>query len=294
MNEQLAKRALEHTLDSILSRSYEQYEEFEQPEGLDFYGDELVNLPLFDEEDILILMHRDVHFSGSFSAMKEYYSNPEAKGAFEEIDLERISLLDSIQTRMKCDLAPLLITGPNAERVALARKTYANLQEVAKEIASPEGALAAAILSEEETDSLLESQSKVLAKRPESLLLLAASELFSDPLFPGYGTAPILAIKLLGQMKYEPAIPELFTLIGRSDFETENATLAALKQIGARQFALSVLASRPVTADHERAALVLLEFLPDAEIEAFFASLIRDPEISGTRLEEFLENVCCK
>ena len=127
MNEQLAKRALECTLDSILSRSYEQYEDFEQPEGIAFYGDELADLPLFDEEDILILMHRDVHFSGSFSAMKEYYANPEAKGVFEEINPERIDLLDAVQTGIKSDLAPLLITGPNAEKVALAKKTYANI-----------------------------------------------------------------------------------------------------------------------------------------------------------------------
>lgn len=292
-DEQLTKRAFESVLDSILSRSYEQYEDFEEerPEGLAFYGDELATLPLFEEEDVLILMHRDVHFSGSFSAMKEYYANPEAKGVLEEIDPGRIDFLESVQTRIKHDLAPLLITGPNAERVALAKKTYAELQEVATKTSStPEGALAAAILSEQEIDEILSSSSQLLQARPESLLLLATSELFGDPLFPGYGTAPLLAIRLLGQMKYGPAIPGLFSLITRSDFDVETAALSALKQIGApaRQFALLRLASYPFTADHERAVLVLIEFLPDPEIEALFTSLIHDPRLTNPRLKEYL------
>lgn len=292
-DEQLTRRAFESMLDSILSRSYEQYEDFEEqrPEGLTFYGDELADLPLFDEEDILILMHRDAHFSGSFSAMKEYYANPEAKGVLEEIDPERIEFLESVQTRIKHDLAPLLISGPNAEKVALAKKTYAELQDVAtKAPSSPEGALALAILSEEDIDTTLDHLAKQLQTRPESLLLLATSELFNDPLFPGYGTAPIMAIRLLGQMKYEPAIRGLFSLITRADFDTESAALAALKQIGApaRQFALSQLASYPFTADHERAVLVLIEFLPDVEIESIFTSLVHDTRLTNPRLKEYL------
>ena len=294
-DEQLAKRAFEHTLDSILSRSYEQYEDFEEqrPEGLTFYGDELADLPLFDEEDILILMHRDAHFSGSFSAMKEYYANPEARGVLEEIDPERIEFLESIQTRIKHDLAPLLITGPNAERVALAKKSYADLQEVtSNDPTSPEGVLAQAILSEDDVEEILAHQSHPLCARPESLLMLATSELFYDPLFPGYGTAPIMAIRLLGEMRYEPAIRGLFSLIGHSDFDTENAALSALKRIGApaRTFAYSRLASYPYTADHERAALVLIEFLPDAEIEALFRSIINDPRMTNERLLEYIHS----
>jgi len=292
-DEQLTRRAFESILDSILSKSYEQYEDFEEqrPEGLAFYGDELADLPLFDEEDILILMHRDTHFSGSFSAMREYYTNPEARGVLEEIDPERIEFLESVQTRIKHDLAPLLITGPNAEKVALAKKTYAELQEVAtKAPTSPEGALALAILSEEDIHEILAHLSQQLQTRPESLLLLAVSELFNDPLFPGYGTAPIMAIQLLGQMKYEPAIRSLFSLITRRDFDTESAVLSALKQIGkpARQFALSRLASYPFTADHERAALVLIEFLPDPEIETLFTSILGDPRLTNQRLKEYL------
>jgi hypothetical protein len=292
-DEQLTRRAFESVLDSILSRSYEQYEDFEEqrPEGLAFYGDELANLPLFDEEDILLLMHRDAHFSGSFSAMKEYYANPEAKGVLEEIDPERIEFLESVQTRIKHDLAPLLITGPNAEKVALAKKMYRELQEVADSTASsPEGVLAQAVLSEDEIDEILARSSRELQARPESLLLLATSELLSDPLFPGYGRAPIMAIRLLGQMKYEPATRGLFSLINRTDFDTESAALAALKRIGApaRQFALMRLASYPFTVDHERAALVLIEFLPDPEIEALFTSLVHDPRLTNSRLKEYL------
>jgi hypothetical protein len=264
----------------------------ERPEGLSFQGDEQSNLPLFQEEDTLCCMHRDAHFSGSFSAMKEYYTNPEAKGVIEEIDLERVDLLQTIQTRLKTDLAPLLITGPDAERVALSKKMYKELSDVAeKDPTSSEGMLAAAILSEEDVDDIVATCSPKIFEKPESLLLLAVSDFFCDPLFPGYGTASRMAIALLGKLRFEPAVKELFYLIGRRDFATENAALGALRAIGpaAKKFAVDRLSSFPVTADHERAALVLIDFLPDADVTKLFSKIIVDERIQSTRLRDYVK-----
>lgn len=292
-DDELGPRTAENVINSILSRSYEIIEDFEKerPEGLSFKGDELANLPLFEEEDKLCCMHRDAHFSGSFQVMKEYYLNPEAKGVLEEIDPERIDMLQTIEQRFKADLSPLLITGPDAEKVALSKQMYKELSEVAeKDPQSPEGLLASAILSEEDIEEIVATISPKVLEKPSSLMLLAISDLFCDPLFPGYGTASRMAISLLGKMKYEPAIDELFHLIGRRDFLTETAILGALQSIGsaARKFALDRLSSRPITVDHERAALVLIEFLPDEEIKAQFLKIIADETIQNKRLKDYL------
>jgi hypothetical protein len=290
----LAARTSENVINSILSRSYDFYESFEkeQPEGLFFYGDEQVELPLFEEEDKLCVMHRDAHFSGSFPAMKEYYSNPDAKGVLEEIDLSRIELLETIQNRMKTDVAPLIITGPDAEKVSLSKQMYKELADLAeKDPSSPEGLLASAILSEEDIDEIAAHASAHLFEKPKMLVLLATSELFCDPLFPGYGTASCLAIRLLGQMKYEEAILDLFHLIGRRDFLTESAVLEALRKIGApaKKFALDRLSSFPITPDHERAAMVLIEFLPDKEITDLFSKIVCDQKMTDLRLKNYLQ-----
>jgi len=86
---------MDNFFDSILERSFEWYETQETiPEGLSFHGEES-DLPLLDEIDTLILMHRDVHFSGSFTAMLEYYRNESAKGIQDEVEIERIRFLES-------------------------------------------------------------------------------------------------------------------------------------------------------------------------------------------------------
>ena len=293
-DDDLAVRTSENVINSILSRSYEFYESFERelPEGLSFYGDEHADLPLFEEEDKLCLMHRDAHFSESFPAMEEYYSNPDAKGIVEEIDLPRIQMLETIQNGIKTNLAPLIISGPDAEKVALSKQMYKELADLAeKDPSSPEGLLASAILSEEDIDEIVAHISSEVVKKPKMLMLLATSDLFCDPLFPGYGTASCLAIRLLGRMKYEAAILDLFQLIGKRDFSTESAVLETLRKIGApaKKFAIDRLSSVPITSDHEKAAMVLIEFLPDKEITDLFAIIIRDPKVTDVRLKSYLQ-----
>jgi hypothetical protein len=279
--DELYKNAQESILNEILSRPQIQ-EEIEEPHSeVLFQGDELANLPLFDEEDSLILMHRDAHFSGSFSLMREYYENEEAKGVCEEIDRKRILFLESLEKRMKQNLAPLILNGKEAEKVAQCIVHYQKLKILADGPSSFESSLAESILSEEEVDSIVENASPLLFQKPESLLVLAQSEFFCDTLSPGYGTAPMLAVALLGKMKYEPAIKPLFQLIGRGDFTFESYVLEALKKIGggAKEFAKKLFLTKPYTYDHERAVLLLFQFLPDEEIEKLFAEKLREKDI---------------
>src|SRR5258708_5322619 len=83
--------------------------------------------PLADAQDSAILMHRDVHFGGKFEVMLEYYIN-EGKGVNSEFDLERIHALAKIEKDMNADLAPLLLSGAQAEKVAEAKNAYKKLR----------------------------------------------------------------------------------------------------------------------------------------------------------------------
>jgi hypothetical protein len=222
--------------------------------------------------------------------MLEYYTQEDAKGIQPEIEPGRIAFLERIQNLFKKDLASLLLSGADAERVAKMRKLHAELQGVAEQNpASPEGILAESILSEDEIETIVEQASQVLLDKPEVLLPLVSSEEFLDPLSPGYGLAPLLAIELLGKAKYQGAIRDLFLCIGRSDEQMETAALSALKNIGeeAKRFGIKILKSRPITLDTERAALVLTHFLPDTEVQALFLEQLQDPGVKGT-LKQYL------
>ena len=84
---------------------------------------------------------------------------------------------------------------------------------------------------------------------------------------------------------------DLFALIGRREFEVETAVLETLRKIGpaARNFAIDRLTSFPITAGHERAALVLIEFLPDDEISNLFVHILSDKRVRNTKVEGYLK-----
>ncbi len=252
---------------------------------------DFMDIPLFEEEDCQILLHKEVHFYGSFSAMIEYYSNQDAKGICEEFDAKRIKELSAIEEKLGINLAANILSYSDAEKVAFFRKMYEDLSElIEKAPTSFEAVLAEAILSQKSIEDVAEEYKIRLIQKPELLVSLATSDLFADLLSPGYGTAPSLAILLLGSMKYKEAIPSLFLLLGQRDFITENAILWALHEMGdaTKTFALQHLKAVPVTQDNERSAIVLLEFLPDAQVEKAFVDMLNThPNISGS-LREYL------
>jgi hypothetical protein len=254
-------------------------------------NEDFMDIPLFEEEDCLILMHKEVHFSGSFSAMIEYYSDPDAKGICEEIEPARIKQLLAIEEKLGINLAANILSGNDAEKVAFFRRMNEQLSELhEKDSASFEAALAEAILSEKSVEEVAEENKSRLIQKPELLVGLATSDLFAEGLSPGYGTAPSLAILVLGSMKYQKAIPSLFLLLGQRDFVTENAVLWALHEMGdaAKTFALQHLKTVPLSSDNERSALVLLEFLPDFQVEEAFAGMLRTHVQMPETLRQYL------
>ena len=239
----------------------------------DDYFNDFEEFPIAYSIDNMILMHRDAHFGGHFSTMLEYYKNNEGH-IHQDIEIERIEELAKIQESTGSDLAPLMLSGAEAEKVAEALKAYRELRELCEnknKKTTPSSLIAELILSEKlELPSVIEAVVAEKTKIVQPLIDLMKSEEFHDPLFPGYGEAPILAAKCLGMIGDKRAIISLFEAIGREDFFNESLIFDALKTIGepAKSFLLKVLQSNPITCDNEQAALALISFKEDLEVSS--------------------------
>lgn len=239
---------------------------------------------LTDALDTSILMHRDAHFGGSFALMIDYYERG-GKGVNEEFDLERIKQLALLEKEMNQNLAATLLSGPEAEKVAHSLETYKTLRDL-YENENPYNKhpklLADLILTEEE-EPTEEIQAVVKEKGAivKALVDLIHAEEFHDPLFPGYGKAPVLAAKCLGLIGDKKGIVALFEALDGGDFFDEDIALLALKSIGApaKEFLLKVLHGRPLTADNERAALALIQFKDDPEVQKIALEMLQDPAV---------------
>lgn len=230
------------------------------------------DFPVADALDTAILMHRDVHFGGQFGIMLDYYEH-EGKGIVADFDIERIRALQELELQMKQNLAGLLLSGPEAERVAQAKDAYKRLRELyekRRDLKNKHSILIAdLILSEDEhPENEINAIIAEGAAIVPGLMELLKSEDFHDPLFPGYGLVPDLAVECLGAIGDKRAIIALFESIGESDVFSENLALEALRKIGepAKAFLLKVLHGRPLNFDNERAADALILFQDDPEV----------------------------
>ena len=102
-----------------------------------------------------------------------------------------------------------------------------------------------------------------------------------DPLFPGYGQAPFLAVECLGRIGDKRAIISLFEALGQGDFFADDQIIKALKAIGnpARDFLLHVLNGRPINEDNEKAAIALIAFKDDEEVANHCFDLLQQSDI---------------
>ncbi len=255
------------------------------------------NYPLTDADDNEILMHRDVHFGGDFALMLEYYE-AEEKGAV--LDRRRIQALAELEERLGHNLAPLSLSGAEAESVGRAKHLYSALRDLYEQQrlspTSKERLLADLILSEldEEDDAVEACVKGGAAIVPELITLLNASE-FTNPLLPGYGFAPSLAARALGRLKDERAVIPLFEAIGQGELDTEEEAIAALRLIGdkARDFLVRQLNGRFLTQDTETAALVLSTFREELEIsKAALRCLEETHALSRSPLSFYLAAAC--
>lgn len=238
--------------------SYPVEDQIEEPE----------NFELTDEMDHEILMHRDAHFAGDFKVMLQYYDE-NGVGTNPDFDVERITYLQDVEQQLGGNLAALVLSGQETERVAAARAAYRKLKDVYEEGNDLSCLIADLVLTEEEEpeelfQSVIEMGERII---PELLHLINSPTAF-DPLFPGYGLAPALAIHCLGELKEERAIVPIFERFGSEMLFDEELLLAALHKIGepAKRFLLKILKGRPITSDNIHAAFALTAFDNDSKI----------------------------
>ena len=271
------------------TNGYHFHEQNEYEEELEIEFDESDESLLTDNLDHEILMHRDAHFGGKFEVMLDYYAE-EHVGCNPDFDIERIQYLAAIEKETGKDLAPLLLNASEAEAVAKARKAYQDFKKI-YESNRPENRypklIADLILSEEEEpvaemESIIEEGSKIVP----TLLSIVRSEDSYDPLFPGYGFAPYLAILCLGKIKDPSSIIPIFETISKETLFGEEASVAALVEMGdkAKEFLLELIASRPITQDNITAAYVLSAYPPEETIGKACLDQLKDPEARANPL----------
>lgn len=259
---------------------------------------EIEHFPMVDAIDHEILMHKDAHFGGLFSVMLDYYSQ-EGKGVQPEFSLDRIERLAKLEKELNQNLAAQCLSGAEMQKVAEVRTIYKQLRslyEIEKEKSKHPRLIADLILSESEDAE--EEVSAIVAEKGAivpALLELLRNESFYDPLFPGYGQAPILAAKCLGEIGDKRAIITLFEAIGQSDFFSDDMILSALAHIGehAKEFLLRVVKGRPLNEDNEKAAIGLLAFRDDEKVAEACLELLEQADIQKDQcLSTYLILVC--
>lgn len=238
---------------------------------------------LTDSIDHEIVMHRDAHFGGSFDVMLAYY-NEDNIGINPEFDFERIEYLAAIEKEMGHNLGPHLLDEMELERVKEARHAYLEFKKLydhpPKKTEIPR-LIADLILSEEEEptqeiEALVKEGDKVL---PELLALIKSDNAY-DPLFPGYGYAPYLAVLCLMQIKDPKAIIPLFEMLNRESVFGSEVVIEALVALGepAESFLIKVLTSAQKRHDNTDAACVLSAFIPNERIGKACLQELQDPK----------------
>lgn len=239
------------------------------------------DLPIQDAQAADILMYRDAHFSGSFAPFIAYWKG-EGRGITQNFSLDEIEKLAAFEEALGENIASLILSGADAERVARAKKCYKDLRDLFEEETPKTDApklIAELILAEEEN---VDDHIRAIADHGPGiipfLIELLRSEEFYDPLFPGYGRAPELAAQALGKIGDKRAIIALFEMLDSGDFLHEETLLKALKTLGepAKAFLLAVLKGKPITFDNERAAAALVAFKDDEGVATAALDLLND------------------
>ncbi len=240
------------------------------------------NIPIGDEEAIEVLLHREIHFGGKFSVMIPYYIRG-GRGAMAHIDLKKIEDLATLEIELKENLAPLLLSAADAEKVAASRKMYEELKEsYNSERPGLQQLITDLILTEEidpegERNAIIAQGKKLVGP----LLELLRSPQMHDPLYPGYGYVPKEAALCLSAIGDKRATFTLFEEIGQGDFFDDEVIIKCFKAMGeeGKQFLLKVISSTPPAEDNERAAIALICFKDDPEVQKTLLTLLENEKI---------------
>ncbi len=241
-----------------------------------------VEMPMIDTVDMEILMHRDIHFGGSFDVMVEYYMQ-QGVGKMPDFEIDQIIRLKKLEEEKGGNLSDIYLPDAAKDNVLAAKKMYQDLRGVYSDEKVPIESvlLSDLILSEEEYP---EKEIKAIIEKGKNivptLIYLLATHTFYDPLNPGYGRSPIFAAKCLAEIQDERAIPPLFEALGQDNFFTDEEIIKALASFGdkSKAFLIQRLKSEPFSNDNEYAAIALSGFTEDEEIAAASLEVLEKEE----------------
>lgn len=240
-------------------------------------------LPIIDAIDMEILMHRDAHFGSNFETMLEYYEQ-QGVGVMPDFQLEEIKKLKNLEQQMHQNLSEVYLPEPAKKVVEESRKLYQSLRDnYSNDNASPISLIISdLILAEEEIPekeiAAVVNQGKEIVP---ALIDLISSPSFYEPLYPGYGRAPIFAARCLAMIQDERSIKPLFEAIGHDNFFTDEEIIRALRTFGdiAKSFLAKVLKTTPFSKDNEHAAIALSAFPEDEEIAKCCLEVLQNEEV---------------
>lgn len=281
----------EKILHGVTDRSFEVEFSDEPTSELEYRGSTEEMLPLFDEEYQYILMQRDVHFGQNFDVMLKYYEQEDAPGIDENIDVSKIRELKEREKQLGKNIAPLLLSGHEMEKIAYFRTLYRQFEDVYA-LAPPhstEKLLVSLFLSDGTWEELVNNVDGSSIDKPELLCEVLADERFSDPLAPGFGTVPQAVARLLGKIGSKSAMYALFQVVGTLNFALEEEVLHALKAIGTlvRDFCITKVLSDVVSKDHEKALIVLHEFIPDEKVRECARTFLEREKVKDVVVREY-------
>ena len=238
-----------------------------------------MDIPVLDELDLEILMHRDAHFGSNFDIMIEYYEN-EGVGAMPDFDIERIYELQAIQEELGEDLSTKLLPMPAFEEITKAKDLYQKLQDVYDKKNARVATLISDLILTEEEEPMVEITAIIEEgeKMVKPLIDLIDSTDFYNPLYPGYGRTPAFAAVCLDKIGNPKAIPHLFGALGGENLDLEEIFISSLVAFGepAKTFLLKKLTGKPLSKDNLNAAVALAFFPLDPKVAQTALSLLSD------------------
>lgn len=244
--------------------------------------DNFGHIPILDAVDLDILMHKEAHFGGNFEVMIDYYKK-EGVGVMPDFEEERIEELFTIEKSLGTSLAESLLPLPAKQMVEKSKKLYQELRSAYDHADQKIAAKVSDLILTEEEMPEKEIQNIValgqMAFGP--MVHLIESTDFYDPLFPGYGRAPIFAAMVLEKLGDKSAIPHLFAALGQENFFTDDAIIKSLVSFGdeAKYFLLKRLSQEPFTKENIYAITALTTLEDDEEVAKVALSLLEKPAI---------------
>lgn len=239
------------------------------------------SIPMIDTLDIDIILHRDIHFGKNFDIMLDYYLE-KGVGVMPDFSIDRIQHLQKLEKTLNKSLSLYLPSTVN-DMVARAKTLYTNLREIYATHEKNEVAVLISDLILSESESPTSEMNALIAKGSEAvdplIHIINTIDLY-DPLFPGYGRAPIFAAHCLAKIGDAKAIPPLFEALGQENFFTDDAIIKALTQFGdkSKDFLLHRMQQKPYTKDNIHAAITLTSFPDDPTVAQTCLKILQDPD----------------